>query len=215
MIPNVPCVVLTGGIASGKTTVSEILSARGIPIIDTDVIAHQLTQKGEPGYEAVVKQWGNSILKEAEDGSEPVIDRKRLRQLVFSNAEEREKLEAILHPMIMLRVSQKLKALENNAPPPYAVVVIPLYAEKPLAIEPDAVVVVDVSRQQQVERLLRRDNIDEALAEQILNAQSTRDQRLKMATDVLHNETDEKALMDNTLRLHDNLVERFNARESS
>ncbi len=181
---------LTGGIASGKTTVSDAFAALGIPIIDTDRIARELTEPDQPAFHDIVRYFRADSLNP--DGT---LDRAWLRRHIFSDDTARHLLEVILHPPIYAAVDQRLQALRLQAQAPYVVVVIPLLAEHPEYLELlDRVLVVDVPEAVQRERLMARDGSDAQQIEQILAAQASRTQRLSLADDVIDNQTDPAAI---------------------
>jgi len=172
---------LTGGIASGKTTVANVFSGLGAGVIDTDHLAREVVAPGEPGLGAVREAFGNCVISNSGN-----LDRRALRTLVFANPEDRRRLEAILHPLIRGRTSEKLDQL--NAP--YALVVVPLLFETGFETLVDRVAVVDCPRDVQLKRLRARDGIDKAEAEAMLSAQANRDTRLARADDVIDNSGD-------------------------
>ncbi len=175
-------VALTGGIASGKTTVSDLFAARGIDVVDTDVLARQVVAEGSEGLGALVAHFGTGIL--AADGG---LDRRAMRERVFASTTARAELEAITHPRIRAAAVTQLAACTS----PYALLAVPLLYEHHDAYAwVDRILVVDVSRQTQLQRLLVRDGVDEALANAMLDAQASREQRLAIADDVLDNEGD-------------------------
>jgi len=206
MSADLPVVVLTGGIASGKTQVSDQLANCGALVIDTDVIARELSAPNQPGYQAIVARWGDGVLISKGPNTNH-LDRRALREIVFSNRDERKALESILHPLIIDAVRVKLNEAEGNYP--YAVIVIPLYAESPEIMPADAIVVVDVPRELQLQRLINRDGIDLGLAEHILDAQVSREQRLALATDVIDNTGDIDSLRHKVVKLDQQLKDRF------
>ena len=169
---------LTGGIASGKSTVAEMFAALGTPIIDTDLIARRLVAPGQPALEEIREQFGEQVL--TKDGE---LDRAAMRQLVFSDEHMRRRLESILHPRI--RAESVRQAHEAGGD--YQIVVVPLLAESPLKHFVDRVLVVDCDEDEQLRRLLARDaeNVDQA--RRIIEAQVSRDERLAMADDVIDN----------------------------
>lgn len=177
---------LTGGIASGKTTVSKAFATLGVPIIDTDVIARELTEPGQPAFHDILRYFRvNSINP---DGT---IDRAWLRQHVFEDETARHLLEVILHPPIYAEVCQRLDQLKPHCQAEYAVVVIPLLAEHPRYLELlDRVLVVDVPQRVQHTRLMARDQITAAQADRMLASQANRNQRLAIADDILDNSSD-------------------------
>ena len=172
---------LTGGIASGKTTVANVFSGLGAGVIDTDHLAREVVAPGEPGLGAVREAFGNCVISNSGK-----LDRRALRTLVFANPEDRRRLEAILHPLIRERTSEKLDQLDA----PYALVVVPLLFETGFETLVDRVAVVDCPRDVQLERLRARDGIDKAEAETMLSAQTNRDTRLARADDVIDNSGD-------------------------
>ena len=170
------CVGLTGGIASGKTTVAELFAELGAGLVDTDEVAREVVAVGEPGLEAVVAAFGSAILLPTGD-----LDRGSLREIVFRDAEARRKLEAILHPLIRSRTLAQLNALQA----PYVVVVIPLLFETDFSEIVDRILVVDCPRDLQLERLIQRDRVSAADAEAMVAAQLDRDTRRARADDIL------------------------------
>jgi dephospho-CoA kinase len=177
---------LTGGIASGKSAVSDRLAGLGAAIIDTDVIAREVVEPGQPGLQQVVEAFGKEVLD-----SEGNLDRRQLRERVFADEHERKRLEGILHPLIELRVRERIAA---NPDAPMIVLVVPLLVESGLFGDVDGVIVVDVPEALQIERLRQRDGITKAQAERILAAQATRQQRLAVADDVIDNSGSLEAL---------------------
>ncbi len=167
---------LTGGIASGKTTVAALFTDLGAGLVDTDRVAREVVAAGEPGLEAIVEAFGADILLDSGD-----LNRSALRAIVFGDPDERRKLEALLHPLIRARTLAQLETLEA----PYAVVVVPLLVETDFAQFVDRVLVVDCPRKLQLERLVRRDQISAADAEAILAAQVDRETRSAHADDIL------------------------------
>ncbi len=170
---------LTGGIGSGKSTVAGMFAERGVPVIDTDVIAREVVAPGTPGLQQVVEAFGEAIL----DG-QGRLDRARLRAQVFQDEAARRRLEAILHPLIEASVRERLARLDA----PYAIVVIPLLAETGGYPFIEHVLVVDASRETQIRRTMARDGIDREAVERILAAQAERERRLALADDVLDGE---------------------------
>lgn len=169
---------LTGGIASGKSTVAAMFADLGVPVIDTDVIARQVVEPGQPGFDAVVERFGTDIL--TPDGH---IDRRRLRGVVFEKVDERRALEAILHPLIRARTLETAQ----EAGGPYQVLVVPLLVETGFDALVDRVLVVDCPEDRQQARLLGRDGETPERVEQMLAAQIGRDERLAAADDIVDN----------------------------
>ena len=173
---------LTGGIASGKSEVSRRFEALGIVVADADIAAREVVAQGSPVLAEIARRFGSDIL--LADGS---LDRARLRQHVFADAEERRALEAITHPAIRARVREICDAAES----PYAIAAIPLLTEvggRAAYDWLDRILVVDAPEAVQHARLLRRDTIDAALADRMIQAQASRAQRLALADDVIVND---------------------------
>lgn len=170
---------LTGGIACGKSAVAEAFARRGVPLIDTDLIAREVVEPGEPGLARVAEAFGPDILNA--DGS---LNRAELRARVFADPERKRRLEAILHPLIRARTLERLR----NAEGPYAVVVVPLLVETDFDELVDRVLVVDCAPETQVERLVARDTGSRAEAARIIASQAPREARLARANDVLRND---------------------------
>lgn len=186
-------IALTGGIASGKSTVAGLFGALGVPVIDTDVVAREVVAPGTAGLAAVVARFGPAIL-----GPEGGLDRARLRSLVFADSAARRDLEALLHPLIRARTAE----LSHAAGGEYQLIVVPLLIETGTADSYDRVLVVDTDRQMQLDRLMLRDRATATEAEAILAAQATREERLARADDVIVNSADMPALARQVARLH-------------
>ncbi len=184
---------LTGGIGSGKSAAALLFSARGAPIIDTDEIARTLVEPGQPAYDEIIKSFGEAIL----DGNRR-IDRDKLRERVFDNTTERQRLEAILHPRIREVVRAKIADLDS----PYCIVVVPLLIESGFDDLVDRVLVVDTSETLQIQRTVTRSGLTEPEIRKIMSAQATRAQRLQRADDVIENNADRKHLEKEVGRLH-------------
>lgn len=179
---------LTGGVASGKSAVAEQFAALGVHVADADVAARDAVAIGSPGLEAVVQAFGTGVLDASGN-----LDRAAMRRRIFDDEAARLTLEAIIHP----RVRSALRSECEAAPGPYAIAAIPLLAEGGgRAAYPwlDRILVVDVPVEVQIERLLQRDGIDRDLAERMVAAQASRDERLAIADDVLPNTADLSAL---------------------
>jgi dephospho-CoA kinase len=170
---------LTGGIAAGKTTLSNLFAGLGAPVVDTDLISRELLEPGEPGYEQVCDHFGDSIIDANNE-----IDRAKLRQIVFSNADEKTWLESMLHPLIY-RCSHN--AILEHAEADYVLVVIPLLFESNFQALVDRILVVDCPAELQLERLLKRDHMDETLALKMLAQQLSNSERLARAHDIVDN----------------------------
>lgn len=179
---------LTGGIASGKSAVSQRFEAKGIFVADADQAAREAVAIGSDGLADVVDMFGKGVL--AADGS---LDRPAMRGRVFADADARKRLEGIIHP----RVRELLHDACLRATGPYAIAAVPLLAEsggRKAYPWLQRILVVDVPESVQLQRLLLRDGIDEALAQRMIDVQATRQQRLAIADDVLLNDGPLEAL---------------------
>jgi dephospho-CoA kinase len=185
---------LTGGIASGKSTVAQRFAELGIPLVDADVAAREVVAPGTPGLARVVERFGPSIL--AENGE---LDRRDLRQLIFNDPGSRQDLEAILHPLIREAMERSAEAAAG----PYVVMVIPLLIESGSRGRVDRILVVDADEVVQLQRVQTRDggSLDQARA--ILASQVGRTARLAAADDVLLNSGTVTDLRQAVDRLHE------------
>lgn len=190
-------VVLTGGIASGKTAAAMEFAALGVPVIDTDQVSRDVVAPGSDGLAKIVAAFGQDVLDLT--GS---LDRARMRERVFSDPEKRKQLEAITHPAIREEVARR----SAHALGPYQIHAIPLYVETGARGGYDRVLVIDCPETLQLERLTRRDGTDPALALKILAAQATREQRLAVATDVIENAGSRDELRTNVRTLHEKFL---------
>lgn len=179
-------VALTGGIASGKSEVERRFAARGVEIIDADLVAREVIAVGTPGLDEIVAAFGSDML-----GANGALNRKAMRERVFADTDARHRLESIIHP----RVREVMHDRAAHVQTPYGILVIPLFVESGEYAWVDRVLVVDVPRTVQIKRLLARDGITPELAESMLDAQASREQRLAIADDVIDNNAD-LALLD-------------------
>jgi len=197
---------LTGGIGSGKSTVADLFAELGTPVIDTDAIAHQLTAPGGAALDAIRAAFGETVMRV--DGT---LDRAALRRRIFSDADTRHQLEAILHPRIRKAVEQTLATL--NAP--YVLVVIPLLVEtggyKDML---DRVLVVDCPEDLQIARVMARSGLAQDEVKAIFAAQAGRAARLAAADDVILNTASREALRTQVATLHQRYL-RFSTTQSS
>ena len=175
-------VALTGGIASGKSLVSDLLAIHGCHIIDLDIISREVVLPGTDGLNELVESFGDSIL--LSDGS---LDRKNLRDVLYKKGRNRAKIEQILHPKILHKMKSSMESFKEGV----MVVVIPLLVEKELWGPFDRAVVVDCDVDKQIKRLTARENIDNAKAQTMLMAQASREQRVQLSdhlpTDIINN----------------------------
>jgi dephospho-CoA kinase len=169
---------LTGGIASGKSTVAGLFAARGATVLDTDVIAREVVVPGSHALAALVAAQGGGILDD-----QGRLDRAELRRRIFADATTRREVESILHPEILTELERQAA----RAPGPYQVFVIPLLVEFGLQHVVDRVLVVDCPEEEQVRRLMSRDGASREDALRMLEAQAPRDRRLAAADDVIDN----------------------------
>lgn len=170
---------LTGGIGSGKTKVADFLASWGASVIDTDLIAHGLTAPGGRAIEPIRDLFGDDVIDQA-----GALDRKKMRELVFSDQSRRPELEAVMHPLI----ADEVLAQASRATGLYLVFVVPLLVESGRWLDRvDRVCVVDCDRDTQIERVQARSGLSTAMIQHILDAQATREQRLVVADDVLVN----------------------------
>ena len=191
-------IALTGGIASGKSTVAAAFERRGITVLDSDQLAREVVAPGTSGFAAVVARFGAAIV--AGDGT---IDRRALRAIVFADPAARRDLEAITHPRI--RAAMAERAASSGGP--YQIFMIPLLAEGGRAAEFDRVLVVDCPEEQQLQRVMARDQTDAASARAILAVQASRAARLAIADDVIVNDGDRSALEAQIEALHQRYLE--------
>jgi dephospho-CoA kinase len=189
---------LTGGIASGKSTAAKFFGALGVPVLDSDQIARDVVEPGQPPLERLIERFGRKIL--TPDGH---LDRPALRDIVFSDPKARADLEALTHPAI----GAAMEARSAAAGGPYQILVIPLLVEKNLASHVDRVLVVDCEEELQIRRLRNRDGSTSGQVEAILKAQAPRAARLKAADDIIHNDTDMSAVRDQVAALHARYLE--------
>jgi dephospho-CoA kinase len=185
---------LTGGIGSGKSTVAELFSSQGAGLVDTDAISHELTAPAQPAVAAIARKFGSQFV--TGDGR---LDRTRMRNLVFKDASARKDLESILHPLIRRESTRQIR--ESTAP--YVVVVVPLLIETGAYREMmDRILVVDCDPDTQVRRVMQRSGLSRNEVLSIIESQVSRQQRLREAHDIIHNDTDLEALRSQVNPLH-------------
>jgi len=184
---------LTGGIASGKSTVANLFAALGVPIVDTDVLSREVVAPGSPLLRQITDHFGMQL--QSEDGT---LNRQELRKRIFADPEQRKWLEALLHPAIRKLTDARCEAATG----PYVIVAIPLLVETSGEDRFDRVLVVDCEPKLQLARLIARDGTGREEALRTLAAQATREQRLAVADDVIHNDGDIAHLRDQVEKLH-------------
>jgi dephospho-CoA kinase len=172
---------LTGGIASGKSTIADMFAEHGVPVIDTDVIAREVVAPGRPALDEIRSRFGTEVFTDTEH-----LDRAALRKVIFENDQAREDLEAILHPLI----GRETRRLSREAGGAYQIIVVPLLVESSLRGFVDRILVVDCDEETQIERLLARDAESRSQARRILAAQASREERLAIADDLIDNSSD-------------------------
>jgi dephospho-CoA kinase len=192
-------VALTGGIASGKSTVAALFAAQGVPIIDMDELAREVVAPGSALLVQVIGRFGPSVRNP--DGS---LNRAALRELVFRDAPARNDLEAMLHPAILARAAQ----LSAERGGPYQIIVVPLLAESGAARQYDRVLLVDCDEALQRSRLARRDGSNAAQVDAALAAQASRAVRQALADDVIVNDGEARALEPKVRELHRQYLQR-------
>ncbi len=188
---------LTGGIGSGKSTVANLFAELGVPVVDADIVARQVVEKGSPLLTQITAHFGIQVLTETGE-----LNRAVLRNLIFHNETEKNWLNALLHPAIR---EEMLAQLERQTAP-YILFVVPLLIENKLNTLCDRVLVIDVKPETQLARASQRDKNNIQLIQQIMNAQVSRDTRLQYADDIINNDDElvEKGnvLRQNVLKLH-------------
>ena len=170
---------LTGGIGSGKSTVSALFSSLGIPIVDADVVAREVVQKGSPALLEIKKHFGDSILREGE------LNRARLRELVFSNESEKKWLNGLLHPLIRSEMLLQLNATPKEGG--YQLFEAPLLFENKLESYCDHILVVDIDERVQLKRAIRRDGVKVENIKAIMKSQVSRVYRQTHADFIIDN----------------------------
>ena len=189
---------LTGGIGSGKSTVAKTLKAKGIQVVDADQIAREVVAPGEPALLEIAEYFGSKIL--LPDGS---LNRSELKAKIFSDSTAKKHLESILHPSIRQRILQRVDEAVDT---PYVIADIPLLVENNYPSYFDRVVVVDCTEEQQIARVIARDELPEAQIKSIMKSQATRENRLAAATDVIDNTGDLSSLNAQIEKLHETLL---------
>ena len=180
---HLPLVGLTGGIGSGKTAVSDLLAQMGAGIIDTDLIAHQITAPGGIAISPIQAKFGSEFIEPS-----GALDRAKMRALVFGSPDARKSLEKITHPLIRLETLRQAKELADTGVP-YLVFVVPLLIESGSWLgQIDYLVVVDCPEETQIQRVMQRSNLSRTEVEGILNAQASRQDRLRLANTVIENQ---------------------------
>ena len=188
-------VAITGGIGSGKTTIANQFAALGIEVVDADLIAREVVAPGTPALAAITSHFGPEILTE-----QGLLDRRVLRERIFSDQAAKSWLNALLHPIIRSEMLRQCAAVSS----PYCLLVVPLLVENRLTELADRVLVIDVDEATQIERTCRRDGVSREQAQAILASQASRSERLAMADDVLDNQSGTtETIRERILALHE------------
>ncbi|WP_039914831.1 dephospho-CoA kinase [Cellvibrio mixtus] len=173
---------LTGGIGSGKSEVCRRFIAKGITVVDADIVAREVVEPGTPALELISGHFGENILLTTENQRRE-LNRARLREIIFSNPSEKDWLERTLHPIINQRIREQLK----NAAGPYVILASPLLLETRQYLLVDRILVIDASEQLQIERASQRDFSNEAQIKAIMQTQLSRQERCARANDIIQN----------------------------
>lgn len=190
------CVGLTGGIGSGKSTVAKLFQQHGALIIDTDAISHQLTQTNGGAMSAILEIFGDSFT--TQDGA---LDRAKMRNLIFADESSKRRLEDLLHPLILEQVHQQLQQPGQFL---YVIMVVPLLLQSPGYLQlVQRVLVVDCDEQHQIERVMQRSGLSDKEVRAVMAQQSSREQRLAQAHEVIHNDGGIDELSRQVAVLHD------------
>ena len=174
------CVGLTGNIASGKTSAAEIFARLGVDVINSDSVSRELTAHHQSSYKKIVTHFGSGVL--LKDGQ---LNRKRLREIIFSNAEERKWLEDLLHPLIRERIIEEI----NLSTKPYCIIEIPLIIDKKFYPYLNKILLMSAPKEVQIARVITRDHCSRKQALAVLSAQSKIGTRIENADDILTNDS--------------------------
>jgi len=194
--PKKLCVGLTGGIGCGKSTVANLFEELGAKIIDTDVIAHQLTQTKGKAIPMICSAFGSEFVKN--DGA---LNRDKMRKFIFSDPAAKQRLEEILHPLILEQVKAQLLQLHTS---PYTIIVVPLLLESPAFQQLiQRILVVDCNENTQTDRVISRSSMSETEINRIITQQAPRAEQLQIADDIIHNDSDMNNLVTQVTALHE------------
>jgi len=199
---------LTGGIASGKTLVSDAFAAFGVPVIDADLLARDVVAPGSKGLKQLLDHFGTSILN-----ADQSLNRAALREIIFTNPEHRKTVDNTLHPLIRERSDQQISKASKQGHA-YAVYAIPLLVETGQTERFDRIIVVDVPTEVQISRLVQRDNSSREEAQAILSAQASRDERLSVADEIIDNTGTKEQTLNRVRELHKAFRKAFNEADS-
>ena len=173
---------LTGGIASGKTTVCDLFKELSVEIIDADVISHELSKKGGAAFEEIIEAFEDEII-----GDDGELDRKKLRSLVFNDNNKKKVLERIIHPKVLLSINEKIKASQSD----YLIISVPLMIETGMNAMMDRVLLIDCNVETQIERIIQRDQTSREEAIKIIESQASIESKRELSDDriINNNET--------------------------
>lgn len=186
-------VALTGGIASGKTTIANLFAQLGVPIIDADMIARQVVKPDTPAYQHIVAHFGQHIVLPSRE-----LNRAKLRNIIFNYPEQRLWLNQYLHPIIQSETQQQIMQFHT----PYVIWVVPLLIENQWHKYADRILIIETSQQVQLERLQKRDKIDKNLAKNMISSQITSEDRRRYADDIIINDDQTADLSQQVTQLH-------------
>jgi len=187
---------LTGGIASGKSFVSNAFEDLGVPVIDADVVAREVVKPGSVGLQQLTAHFGQNILT-----ADKTLDRAALRQIIFADPDKRKTVDALLHPLIRTLSGQQINEIRDQGHA-YAIYAVPLLVETKQQKRFDRIIVVDVPEEIQIARLIERDGSTQEKARAILGAQATRQERIDVADDVIDNTGSKEDTLEQVLVLH-------------
>ncbi|MEX5787412.1 dephospho-CoA kinase [Providencia vermicola] len=187
-------VALTGGIGSGKTTVANQFAKLGVPLVDADIIARKVVEPNSPALAAIKNRYDENIIQS--DGS---LNRQHLRKIIFSNESEKQWLNALLHPLIQQETQRQLQQITN----PYVIWVVPLLFENKLSHLADRVLVIDVTPEEQIQRTMQRDNVNQEHVANIMQSQTSRENRLLQSDDIITNHDGEYDIAEKVAALHE------------
>lgn len=186
-------VALTGGIGSGKSTVSSIFQSLGVPVIDSDVISRTIVMPGKPCLKNIIDEFGSTLLNDKGE-----LDRHKLRNIIFNDSEAKTKLEELLHPVIYQEIERAASSIDY----PYCLIAIPLLIETQATEKFDRILLVDLPEAVQLARASDRDNTSIDLISEIIKNQASREQRLKYADDIIDNSVKIEELTNAVQKLH-------------
>ncbi|MEO1924752.1 MAG: dephospho-CoA kinase [Gammaproteobacteria bacterium] len=193
---------LTGGIGSGKSTIATLFSQYRIPIIDADIIAHQLVEPNQPALSLIRQTFGDSVFN-----NDDSLNRDKLRQLIFSSTDNKQQLEKILHPLIY----QQMQSDCNKQTSPYCLLCIPLLIETDMTSFVDRILIVDCAVETQIERVKARSKLSRTQVLSIIDNQTSRANRLRYSHDIIDNSKSISELADYVKKLHNQYLLLSNA----